>query len=107
MKRGEVVAFDYPFSDGTGSKVRPALVVCADGLKRPDTMLVMISGTPSDTCVRIDPSSEPNSGIKKPCHVRCDKLFSVDKRTVQGSVGRISQKTMKQVEECLRRVLGL
>ena len=27
MKRGDVVLMDYPFSDGTGSKVRPALVV--------------------------------------------------------------------------------
>ena len=29
MKRGDVVLMDYPFSDGTGSKVRPALVVLA------------------------------------------------------------------------------
>jgi mRNA-degrading endonuclease toxin of MazEF toxin-antitoxin module len=30
MKRGDVVILDHPFSDASGSKVRPALVVQAD-----------------------------------------------------------------------------
>lgn len=30
MKRGEIVLFDFPFTDRTGSKLRPALVVQAD-----------------------------------------------------------------------------
>ena len=30
VRRGDVVIVDYPYSDRTGSKVRPALVVQAD-----------------------------------------------------------------------------
>ena len=30
MKRGDVVLVDYPFSEGGGSKVRPALIVLGD-----------------------------------------------------------------------------
>ena len=30
VKRGDVVIIDHPFSDATGSKVRPALVVQND-----------------------------------------------------------------------------
>jgi mRNA-degrading endonuclease toxin of MazEF toxin-antitoxin module len=85
MKRGEVVAFDYPFSDGSGSKVRPALVVSSDALPKRDVILAMISGTSSSTSFAIDPGTEPNSGVKKPCHVRCDKLFSTDQSRVIGS----------------------
>jgi hypothetical protein len=32
VSRGDIVLVDYPFSDRTGSKVRPALVVQADHL---------------------------------------------------------------------------
>ena len=32
MNRGEVVLLDWPFSDLTGSKLRPAVVVQADFL---------------------------------------------------------------------------
>src|SRR5208283_5159486 len=31
MKRGDVVLLDYPYADGSGSKVRPALIVQNDG----------------------------------------------------------------------------
>ncbi len=32
MKRGDVVIIDFPYSDRTGSKVRPSLVVQSDML---------------------------------------------------------------------------
>ncbi|MBX9791152.1 MAG: type II toxin-antitoxin system PemK/MazF family toxin [Pirellulales bacterium] len=107
MRRGEVVAFDYPFSDGSGSKVRPALVVSSDALPSRDLILAMISGTASPTSIAIDPGLEPNSGVKKPCHVRCDKLFSVDQRRVIGSIGRLWPRAMKQTNDALRVVLAL
>ena len=52
MKRGDVVIIDFPYSDRTGSKVRPSLVVQADALNtiRCDVILAiipwMLSGRP-------------------------------------------------------------
>jgi mRNA-degrading endonuclease toxin of MazEF toxin-antitoxin module len=56
MKRGDVVLFDYPFSDATGSKLRPALVVQADHLNNSidDTILALIT-----RACRVIPSSFP------------------------------------------------
>ena len=47
MKRGEVGDVDWPFSDRTGSKVRPAVVVQADFLNGliDDTLLVQITSS--------------------------------------------------------------
>lgn len=47
MKRGDVVELDWPFSDRTGSKTRPAVVVQSDFLNPliDDTILVQITGT--------------------------------------------------------------
>lgn len=36
MRRGEVVEVDWTYSDLTGSKVRPAVIVQADFRQRPD-----------------------------------------------------------------------
>jgi mRNA interferase MazF len=46
MKRGEVVLIDWPVSDRSGSKLRPAVVVQADFLNAliSDTVLVQITG---------------------------------------------------------------
>jgi mRNA-degrading endonuclease toxin of MazEF toxin-antitoxin module len=62
MKRGDVVDVDWPCSDRTGSKVRPAVVVQADFLNGliDDTILVQITsarhGIP-ETEVLLDPAS--------------------------------------------------
>lgn len=47
MKRGDVVLVDFPYSDQTGSKLRPALVVQADALnqKLDDTILALITSS--------------------------------------------------------------
>src|SRR5439155_23280548 len=66
MNRGGVVEVDWPFSDRTGSKTRPAVVVQADFLNGliDDTVLVQITGTRHGlpgTEVEIDPSVETAS----------------------------------------------
>lgn len=45
VRRGDIVLVDYPYSDGTGSKVRPCLVVQSDhnNLRLDDTIVVTIS----------------------------------------------------------------
>jgi mRNA-degrading endonuclease toxin of MazEF toxin-antitoxin module len=47
MNRGDVIEVDWPFSDLTGSKRRPAVVVQADYLNGliDDTVLVKITGS--------------------------------------------------------------
>ena len=76
MNRGEVVEVDWPFSDRTGSKSRPAVVVQADFLNGliDDTVLVQVTGTRHGlpgTEVEIDPSVEaakswPNRPFQHP-----------------------------------------
>src|SRR5205085_12498889 len=68
MNRGDVVELDWPFSDRTGSKTRPAVVVQADFLNGliDDTILVQVTGTRHGlpgTEVEIDPSVETVSGL--------------------------------------------
>jgi mRNA-degrading endonuclease toxin of MazEF toxin-antitoxin module len=70
MSRGEVVLVDWLYSDLSGSKLRPAVVVQADFLNGliDDTILVQITGTRHGipgTEVQIDPAQETGSGLSK------------------------------------------
>ena len=71
MNRGEVVEVDWPFSDRTGSKTRPAVIVQADFLNGLiDTVLVQITGTRHGipgTEVLLDSAVEVTSGLSKVC----------------------------------------
>src|ERR1700734_1289820 len=87
MNRGEVVEVDWPFSDRTGSKTRPAVVVQADFLNGiiDDTILVQITGTrhgiPGKE-VEVDPNAETNSGLSKICYVSCTNWLTVDQTQI-------------------------
>ena len=79
MKRGDVVIIDFPYSDRTGSKVRPSLVVQSDMLNpvRHDAILAIItsksSGRP-DTEILIEITDEPRSGLRIESYLQCDTL---------------------------------
>jgi hypothetical protein len=84
MKRGDVVLVDWPYSDRTGSKLRPAVVVQADFLNSliDDTILVQITtqvhGIPN-TEVKLDPALEPTNVLP----------FLEECQQVQGNPGEL------------------
>src|SRR2546423_1402670 len=109
MKRGEIIIVEYPFTDQSSSKRRPALVIQSDAIKSPDTLIAAISASAQLTVTRalIEPSKEPKSHLKQPCVVRCENLSTVQQTIVLGSVGSLAKQTMLRVDECLKKALGL
>jgi mRNA interferase MazF len=112
MRRGEVVEINWPFSDLTGSKVRPAVVVQADFLHGliDDTILVKITGRHfgiPGTEVVIDPAVETVSGLSKLCYASCKDILTRDQALVLRTVGVLSGAAMRQIEACLKAVLEI
>jgi len=111
VNRGDVVLVDYPFSDGTGSKVRPSLVVQADSLNRvrADTILAIVTSSYGGraTELLIDISQEPGSGLRFNSSVQCDTLATVDQSLVLSVLGSISAGSLKKIDDCLKAALGL
>src|SRR5260370_31422787 len=96
MNRGEVVEVDWPFTDLTGSKPRPAVVVQADYLNGliDDTVYVKIQGTSygiPGTEVRLDPAVESSSGLSKVRYASCKDLFTPDQSLVLAAAGVVAE----------------
>jgi len=112
MKRGDVVLVDWPYSDRTGSKLRPAIVVQADFLNGliDDTILVQITrtghGIPG-TEVAIDPVQEPASALIHPSFASCANLLTADPGFIDQTIGYLSDAIMRQIDACLKKVLEL
>jgi mRNA-degrading endonuclease toxin of MazEF toxin-antitoxin module len=112
MNRGDVVEVDWPFSDLTGTKRRPALVVQADYLNGliDDTILVKITGSRfgiPGTEVAIDPAVETASGLSKVCYASCKDMLTRDQTLIPRTIGVLSDSIMRRVEDCLRAVMEL
>ena len=112
MKRGDVVRIDWPYSDRTGSKVRPAVVVQADALnmRLADTMLALVSRTSRAagvTEVVVDPALEPSYGLRFVSVVSCNNILTVDRAFVMHTLGQLSPITMQKIDDCLRTAFGI
>jgi mRNA interferase MazF len=112
MKRGDVVEVDWQFTDMTGSKLRPAVVVQGDFLNGliDDTTLVQITSTRHGipgTEVMLDPAVETNSGLSKVCVASCANITTYDQALVLRIIGYLSDAVMQQIEACLKVVLEI
>jgi mRNA interferase MazF len=112
MTRGDVVLVDWPYSDRSGSKLRPAVVVQADFLNGliDDTVLVQVTskahGIPG-TEVQIDPAKETGSGLLHLSYVMGPNLLTADPSLINQTIGYLSAAVMQQINACLRKVLEL
>jgi mRNA interferase MazF len=114
VSRGDIVLVDYPFSDRTGSKVRPALVVQNDTLNTriTDTILVSISrsthrASATQLFIDLGTSDGAKTGLRQNSMVQCENLLTHDQRLVLVKIGSLPAILMQRVDDCLKAALGL
>jgi len=115
VKRGSVVLIRYPFTDLTGAKVRPALVLTPDHLlpRLDDVLCLFISSAlpedllPTDYVLEHEHSSFLHTGLKHRSVLRTHKLALLHKALVLRMLGEGDQVLMHEVNQRLRLALGL
>ncbi len=105
MNKGDLVLIPFPFTDLTGSKNRPPLVLASGKL---DVTVSFIS-TQLKWKEKTDLSIAPNNknGLKKESLIRLSKLATIDKDLVLGRLGRIDESIRISVNVNLKRIFGL
>jgi mRNA interferase MazF len=113
VKRGTIVLTPFPFTDLTGAKVRPAVVVSPADLPGDDVILAFISSLvsriPQPTNLPLSPSHADfaATGLKVPSVVKCDKLATVHRHILLGELGILSASLTERLDACLRCALDL
>jgi mRNA interferase MazF len=116
VERGDVVLVRFPFSDGSGMKIRPALVVQCDRNNRrlENTIVVMISrttqrATTEATQLLIDLSTQEgrDSGLLHDSAVKCENLFTVQQSLILRRIGKLEPTVMRKVDGSIKASLGL
>ena len=116
VQRGDIVLVDFPYSNHTGSKMRPALVVQSDvwNQRLNTTMLAGITsnlhrrvGAPTQYFINLETTDGQQSGLHFNSVVRCDKLITSNQSRIQGIIGRLSEASMAEIDACLKAALGI
>ena len=110
--RGDVVLAPFPFSDLSGSKVRPALVV-SSGTIGNDVILVAISSivraslVASDFLLETTHSDFPATGLKVRSVFRAHNLTTIEASLILRRLGRINASLQREIDDRLRIVLTI
>jgi len=116
VHRGDIVLLNFPFSSGTGAKVRPALVVQSDVNNRRlrNTIVAMVTSRAdrakaeaTQLLITLATPTGHSSGLLHDSAVKCENLFTVEQTLIRRVIGRLPAETMAQVDRCLEVSVGL
>ncbi|WP_371801767.1 type II toxin-antitoxin system PemK/MazF family toxin [Candidatus Lokiarchaeum ossiferum] len=112
IQKGNIVLVSYPFASSKGAKIRPALVLLAR-TKFPDNVLAFITSVKThnveQTEVLIDQKHPEFSqtGLKKDSKIVLDKVATVLKRDVKGSMGDLGPILRSEVNKLIPQIYRL
>ena len=84
---GSIVLARFPFTDLSGEKRRPALVISRDNDRRTDLVACFITSVPRSGPEMAPLSATAETGLKVPSLVRFDKLATLDRSVIAGKIG--------------------
>ena len=111
LTRGDVVLVPFPFTDLSGRKVRPALVLNVVG---EDVLVAFLSSvvsasSPAPTDFVLEPSHPdfPKTGLKGATTFKLAKLVCLHQSLIVRKLGHVSPSIQRELDARLARAVGL
>jgi len=99
--KGDIVVVPFPFSDLSGNKRRPALVLT--DLSGDDILLCQITSQPSKDlfAITLNANDFVSGSLPVVSFIRSLRIFTADKNIIIRKAGKITPKLMDKVIDCI------
>ena len=105
MAKGDIVLITFPFTDLTGSKLRPAVILVDTVLDLTVCFITTQLQWQETTDVLLMPSS--SNGLRKQSLIRTSKIATLDKTLAKGLLGRLTSNELSDLNDKLKSLLRL
>lgn len=107
---GDIVLVPFPFTDQTGIKKRPAVVVSSDAYhrNRVDLIVMALSSQilrPADAVGEVLITEWQNAGLPKPSLVK-PVLATIERGLILKKLGALQEQDQQALRTALRQILG-
>jgi len=101
LMKGDIVVIDFPFSDNSGSKIRPALILNPG--KDDDVIVCRISrqSQKDNFSILLKENDIDGGSLNKVSVIRVNKIFTIHKKKISYKIG--SLKKNKQIVKKLKK----
>ncbi|MDA3836184.1 MAG: type II toxin-antitoxin system PemK/MazF family toxin [Nanoarchaeota archaeon] len=98
-KQGDIILIPFPYSDLTGSKKRPAIIISNSKLKGDDFICSLItSNSPKDGLLIKNQSLQENK-LPFKSWVKPQRIFTIDKKIIIKKITSINKQFQKELEK--------
>jgi len=103
--KGDIVILPFPFTDLSGSKRRPALVL--SDLRGDDMILCQITSKPTGDLFALSIRSEDfvSGSLPKGSFIRPSRIFTADKHIVFRKIGQVTPERLNNVIDAIIFIL--
>ncbi|HUD07204.1 MAG TPA: type II toxin-antitoxin system PemK/MazF family toxin [Candidatus Saccharimonadales bacterium] len=94
---GDVVAVPFPFSDLSGNKLRPAIVLAS--VEHDDLILCQVTSKSfaSNKAIKLSASDFSDGGLPLTSYIRPDKLFTAEETIIRKRKGKLGLRLLHKV----------
>ena len=103
--KGDIVVIPFPFSDLTGAKRRPALVIA--NLKGNDLILCQITSknVKDEYAIIISNEDFEEGSLRQESNVRPNKIFTADESIILYKIGRLKKEKIEKIIEAIVKII--
>lgn len=105
MKKGTIVLIPFPYTDLSGYKVRPAILLSCNDIDL--TVCFVTSELKMKTECDFSVLPSETNGLKVKSYIRADKIVTIDVELVYGILGDFSDSEVKKLDICLKNAFQL
>ena len=100
MAKGDIILITFPFTDLSGSKLRPALVLADTGLDITVCFITTQTQWQEQTDVLLLPNT--TNGLRVQSSIRTSKIATLDRALAKGLLGTLSQSEIIELNNKLK-----
>ncbi len=109
ISQREILLVPFPFSDQSGKKVRPVVVINNNEFNRNSEDLIVVGITSNITkdkyTTNLSPADLENGNLRHESCIKVENILKVDKDLVVKEIGKINKNKFKEVIEILNKIL--
>jgi mRNA interferase MazF len=107
MKTGDIVIASFPYTDFTGFKARPAVVVTTTAYNFGDYIVAMISSSiPAQLSLcqlKVEPDSRNN--LRMPSVVNVNRLATIEKYMIVSAIGELNEEYLEEFKRLFKSLV--
>lgn len=110
IEQRDLLLVPFPFSDQSGRKVRPVIVISNNEFNRYSDDVIVIGVTSNISkdkyTINLTNNSLDEGRLSTNCYVKIENLLKLDKELIIKKIGKINKETLKNIIDKLSAIIS-